>query len=546
MDEMGHLPSGVFHWEFRRFDMYRVNPPLVRLVGGFPAWLTRVPYDWSKFSDDTGRRPEFTIGVDRFDIVKLDLQRDFIVPRLFCLSFSLVGALILTLWVWQVFGSLSGNVACAFWCFSPDVLAHGQTIVPDVGSVAIGIVACYFFWNYILIPSTQRAVIAGLGLGVALLTKLTWITGLVTLPLTALICAWIWRRELPKRSTHNRALDCGLMVITALGVLNAGYLFEGTGTSLRDYKFCSATLGGLSANARTHGNRFRTNWSGHLPVPLPKNYVSGIDYLKHEVEEKKWSFMLGEWRIGSWTHYYCVTTLLKTPEATLLAAFIGLVLVGYSVFKGRSDTRSLTMLLILGIPAISIFASVSLQGGFNQHHRYVMQIYPVMFALAASLCSRNVRSLLRFAGIVLTFSMIASTLRVSPHYLGYFNSVCGGPMNGWRLLGFSNVDWGQDLLLVDDWIKSHPNCRPLAFNLSLWNAHRNGELFGLPNNLAQSLPGDLTQKDIIDEGWYIVNVRALYNLPGQPGLQYLQKLEPVDRIGYSFHVYRVGGIANSD
>ena len=119
-------------------------------------------------------------------------------------------------------------------------------------------------------------------------------------------------------------------------------------------------------------------------------------------------------------------------------------------------------------------------------------------------------------------------------------------MNGWRLLGFSNVDWGQDLLLVDDWIKSHPNCRPLAFNLSLWNAHRNGELFGLPNNLAQSLPGDLTQKDIIDEGWYIVNVRALYNLPGQPGLQYLQKLEPVDRIGYSFHVYRVGGIANSD
>ncbi len=540
-DEMGHLPSGVFHWKYQRFDMYRVNPPLVRLVAGFPAWLNGVAYDWSGFSDDPGRRPEFTIGVARLDSAKLAVHKDFIVPRLFCLCFSLLGALILTLWVWQVYGALSANVACAFWCFSPDVLAHGQTIVPDVGAVAIGLVAGYLLWNYILVPSTYGALISGIGLGFALLTKLTWITGLVTLPLTTLICAWIGRRELPTRSAQKRASDCGLMVVTALMILNAGYLFEGSGTLLRDFRFCSVAFGGPGSNAISHGNRFENHWLGHLPIPFPKNYLSGIDYLKYEVEEKKWSFMLGEWRNGSWPHYYCVTTLIKTPEATLLAGFIGLIVVGYTIAKGQADIRSYTMILVLGIPAIFIFASVSLQGGFNHHHRYVMQIYPVMFVLAASLCRQGVKAnWFCCAAILLTFSMITSSLRVSPHFLGYFNSASGGPTNGWRLLGFSNIDWGQDILLVDDWIREHPNCRPLAFELTMSHYSGNGELFDLPNKSPRSFRADATPNDVTDDCWYIVNVRSLFNFPNELGLQYLQQLEPVDRIGYSFHVYRVG------
>ncbi len=39
--------------------------------------------------------------------------------------------------------------------------------------------------------------------------------------------------------------------------------------------------------------------------------------------------------------------------------------------------------------------------------------------------------------------------------------------------------------------------------------------------------------------YWIVSVKKLYNLPGYDGLEYLQKIEPFEKIAYSYHVYRI-------
>jgi hypothetical protein len=36
MSEDAHLASGASHYQFQRFDLYRVNPPLVRLLAALP------------------------------------------------------------------------------------------------------------------------------------------------------------------------------------------------------------------------------------------------------------------------------------------------------------------------------------------------------------------------------------------------------------------------------------------------------------------------------------------------------------------------------
>jgi len=64
-DEIGHLPAGVSHWKFRRFELYKVNPPLVRAVTALPAWLRGTGYDWSYLSTSLPSRPEFEIGFRR-------------------------------------------------------------------------------------------------------------------------------------------------------------------------------------------------------------------------------------------------------------------------------------------------------------------------------------------------------------------------------------------------------------------------------------------------------------------------------------------------
>ncbi len=48
--EVGFLPAGISHWRFGRFDLFAVNPPLVRVVATVPLLVAQPEVDWSEFS----------------------------------------------------------------------------------------------------------------------------------------------------------------------------------------------------------------------------------------------------------------------------------------------------------------------------------------------------------------------------------------------------------------------------------------------------------------------------------------------------------------
>jgi hypothetical protein len=263
---------------------------------------------------------------------------------------------------------------------------------------------------------------------------------------------------------------------------------------------------------------------------------------------------MGEWKRGSWGLYYVWTTLFKTPESTLIASLLGLFVLVNGIRRKIVDQKIASMFLFVGVPAIAIFCSISFQGGFNHHHRYVLPIYPFIFFLAALVSSSVMQELLSIPGkhiglnrkwmaIPLGASLcmlsIVSTLRVHPYYTSYFNTLSGGPKNGWHLLGFSNIDWGQDVLRVDEWIRRHPVCRPLCVDLGDFGLTRS--LLDTPCTEPPLLPKGGSIDDVRTEEtqWWIISVTKLYNLPEQKGLEYLQELEPVERIAYANHVYRI-------
>ncbi|MFN7843401.1 MAG: ArnT family glycosyltransferase [Pirellula sp.] len=554
-DEIGHLTAGVSHWQYGRFDLYRVNPPLIRMMCTIFVSDSH-KYDWSHYSTFPGDRPEFTIGLDRLQREKLDFSSEFIKPRLLGLLLTAVGMLVGIVWLTQCFGkSIISIFFAAYWAFSPDLIAHGATIGPDVGAVAFGLIALFAYWRYTQKPSISSAALAGLGLGFAILCKLYWITGVLSLP----VAVWGYfylDKKLPRRPRYCVLIrDLIVSNLIVVLVVNTGYAFEDTMIPLGDYQFCSEMMGGKGASRFTPRSMIDPSsiWSS-LPIPLPRNFLLGIDFLRAEVEEKKWSFLFGEWRFGSWSYYYLLTILIKTSEPALIAALIGTWMIFLAFRRGIVDSKVMAMFFILGLPSMVIFLSVSIQGGFNHHHRYVLPIYPFLFFLATFMTSTTAKDVFlpKFSSyfrenshflillqIALCTLMIASTLRVHPHYTSYFNSISGGPVNGWRLLGFSNIDWGQDLKLVNTWITRHPECRPLCVDL--------GD-FGFTNLLLDSVctePPLRRSGASIDEvrtgetQWWIVSVTKLYNLPDQPGLQYLQQIEPVERIAYAYHVYRI-------
>jgi hypothetical protein len=543
VDEIAHLPAGVSHWKFQRFDLYRVNPPLVRSVAALPVCRS-LDYDWKFYTELPGRRPEFSIGRDRLNSRILDIQLDFRFPRLVLVLFQCLCAVVCFALVKSEFGILSGCVFYLFWCASPDVLAHGQTIGPDTIACLLVFFSSFAMARFSREPTAQRAFVCGVVIGVALLSKLTCLMLIPALPVVCCLTWFISGCPRDYRRLGRLAWGVGLAVFVSLVILNAGYLFDGTGTPLGSYRFCSAALRGEGLDAYGLGSRFSGRWLGEIPVLLPRDYVLGIDYLKFEVEHKMWSFLAGEWRLGSWWYYYVFTTLLKTPLPALLGAMCGL---GYAVYRWRSGRLHLGVkvwLVSLSIPVMFIFVSVSYQGGFNHHHRYVMAINPIFFLLISVLAlpDNNRISRLRLASVGLFGSaMLFSTVSVAPYYLSFFNSVAGGPENGWRYLGFSNIDWGQDILEVDKWLKAHPERRPLVMDIGYFGM--NGELFDVPTLLPPRLPKgasvDEVRRTLAEPQWWIISVRQLYNLPGQDGLEYLQQLEPVERIAYAYHVYRI-------
>jgi hypothetical protein len=557
IDEVGHLAAGLSHWQLGRFDLYRVNPPLVRSVAVVPVLVAQPKTDWSAYSDEPGARPEFDIGRD---LIAANGARSFwffTLARWACIPFSLLGGWVCFRWARELYGDWPGLLALALWCFEPNVLAHAQMITPDTGAAAFGLAAAYCFRRWLKEPGWLRAIAAGAVLGLALLTKTTWILLFALWPTLWLAWKLPERRGLPLRAWLKQAAQLGLTLLCGLYLLNLGYGFEGGLERLGSYPFVSESLGGpavAEAGAGARGNRFDGSWLGELPVPVPRNYLLGIDVQKRDFEAHYWSYLRGEWRREGWWYYYLYALAVKVPLGVwglaLLAAGLGLARRGYAA-GWREELFLLT-------PAAVVLALVSAETGFNHHLRYVLPVFPFAFvwmSKAARAFQRKERWAAVLTGGLAAWAVVSSLL-VYPHSLSYFNEAAGGPANGGTHLVDSNIDWGQDLLYLKEWLDAHPEARPLHLAyFGFCDPRVAGIEFELPPTgptTAEEVAGPKGRELGPKPGWYAVSVTLLhgygFSLPsgrggwvGAPrdGFTYFLRFRPVARAGWSIYIYHI-------
>jgi 4-amino-4-deoxy-L-arabinose transferase-like glycosyltransferase len=296
------------------------------------------------------------------------------------------------------------------------------------------------------VPTWQRAAAAGLLLGLAELAKMTWIFLFLLWPALWILWRFTSRRDLASSGKWLSA-STQLVVILALGlyILNFGYAFDGTLTKLRDFTFVSKSLTELD-DPGTPGNRFAELWEGGLRIPVPHQYVLGIDAQKRDFEDfHSPSYLRGEWKQGGWWYYYLYAIFVKTPhgmQCLFLAVIAALAL-------GKLHVRRRDSLVLLA-PGALIVAIASFETGINHHMRYVLPFFGFGLVLlgASFLFLINGRNLLRIPTAALLLWSICSSAFIYPHSLAYFNELAGGPQNGHRHLLHSNIDWGQDLLML--------------------------------------------------------------------------------------------------
>lgn len=572
-NENGRLASGILYYKTGDYSSFRVNPPLTSLTGAIPSLLTGAKSaKRSELTFSPFERVEYQAG---YLFAKNNPKYRYLLfaGRFCCICILLVCYLITFRYAISLYGTIAVILFICTCLFSPYFLGHGHLITPDVSSGAIALLSIYFFRRWLFRFDYKSALVAGLVLGLAELTKFTLLIFYPLLPLLWIITKLPMAGTVSYVSLRKQLVHIILIFTVSLFVINMGYMFEGTGKLLRSYKFQTSLLTGyknLNEIPLAGGNRFdgRGNFAesliGYVPVPLPKNFVQGVDTQLKDFEHCKNSYLRGSWSKRGWWYYYLYAILLKNPLGTiglfLLALFCTFFLRGYNA--GWRDE------LVVLFPGIALLVFVSSQTGFSVHSRYAIPALPFFYLWSAKVAraftpqvkaaspksSRVVRWITVF---MLTWS-VGSSLWVYPHSIAYFNELAAvlptpedrnyphpktnlvrtpcqkicrfldaGPLNGPRHLLDSNIDWGQDVYGLERWCKRHQDIDDLT--LLTWT--------GPPiyrTSIPIPKPGTI---DLSAPRWYAVSVNFLYG----ENKEYRSFLNfaPEAIIGYTIYVYHV-------
>jgi hypothetical protein len=558
LDEVAHLAAGIHQWQYFDFSLYKVNPPLVRTIAALPVLLARPKTDWNAINNDPRARSEFQVGQD---FVKANGARSFwlfALARWACIPFSLIGGYVCYRWASELYGGRSGLLALGLWCVCPNILANGAMITPDLAASALGVAACFIFYRWLMQPTWKAAVLAGVLLGAAELTKTTWIILFALWPHLWLAWTITDRAGGSPNSAHLRQVAqlAGILLI-AVYLMNCAYGWDHSFQRLGQYEFVSEALNGKSSRVGT-GNRFAGKSVGYLPIPFPQPYVEGIDVQRGDFERTKWSYRGGVQQLGGWWYWYGYALLFKLPSGSLLLALLAILVTIVSRTYSAGWRRELNLV----IPMIAIMTLVSFETGFSRYLRYVLPCFPFAFIwiskiARAPLCGHVVLG--RVVSLLMCWVTISSAAIV-PHSLSYFNEVAGGPLHGHAYLLDANIDWGQDLLYLRRWLEAHPEARPLHLayfgfvdpkvaGISAEPAApvaNAGTGHTMPRNVHHRPQWDYSSSAPAtgpQPGWYAVSVNNVLGYKhfdvDNPYFTYFLRFKPVATAGYSIYIYHL-------
>ncbi len=411
--------------------------------------------------------------------------------RIIIIAFSLLLGFFVYLWAKKLFGLEAGMLALFFYTFEPNIIAHSALFTSDLLATAFIFISSYYFWAFLSNSKWKNVLVFGLAFGLALISKFS---ALLLFPIYAavfLIYAALRRERIaPFIPKFFAAL------VISLFTINASYLFSGTFTKLGDYNFNVL-------------NTLKNEYTSWVPVPLPRYYLEGMEVARWHSEGGHfgwYAFLMGEYSKMGWWYYFIVAFLIKTPVTTLLMLSLFL-----AVFFANRLYKNPSYYFLL-VPIAAFVIAISFFNHVNIGLRYILPVYPFIFVAIGSLYSFFSKSSFRMNILIfLLVFYLLSSLSIFPHYLAYFNELVGGPENGHKYLIDSNLDWGQDDKLIEEYAKTHaiiknPGCSPVK---------------GLIAVNANSLRGIFDDYGINCYRW----LRENY--------------EPVDYVGYSWLVYNI-------
>ena len=429
-DEPGDIMAGLDAWQHYRFQIWTEHTPLGGML--MTLRLSRTPVAITSQALPVGYRvtamqpgPEWLAGHTR--------------PMSTLLGIALGAAL------WfatrRLFSEGAANVALALFAFTPSLIAHFSLATTDgVGALFFFLIA-FQLLRWRAHQGRWQAMLLGLALGGLLLAKLYASPFvLLTLALMLVLDRRIFLMT-PRRWNWKPMLAAlGIALLTWW----AGYFFHVSHVHVGD--------GHVTA---TFPNRPAKVWATKSQVQvdllLPAGeFFEGLREINFISRRGRPAWFLGKvYPKGGIKLYYPVAMALKWPTILLLLFFASLIL------GVRKTCRAPGDLLIMSLFGL-VYLAFAVQSRYAIGERHILPLYPFALLIAGGVWEHARRYRAAMIVIVLALCLnAADALRYAPAYLSYFNLLVK-PVNSWRLLTDSNLDWGQGLLALRDYQQQHP------------------------------------------------------------------------------------------
>ena len=256
------------------------------------------------------------------------------------------------------------------------------------------------------------------------------------------------------------------------------------------------------------------------------------------VEGGNTTYFFGQVTNQSFREYFPLVFLIKEPIPSIILLLTAIAIGFYLLLRNNlsdfpkhiwkniksylnNHITETAMLLF-----VALYAYVSITGNLNIGFRHLFPILPFMYiliakeimALAARLRGMVKNNFWLDYCFILVLWLVAETAFAYPYYLAYFNETIGGSKNGYKYVTDSNVDWGQDLKRLTNWVNEN-NIDKIRVDY-----FGGGDVQHYLGNKAIIWHADMGE----EPGWYAISATFLENslyyriTRGEPDYQWLR------------------------
>jgi hypothetical protein len=518
-DEGIHISAGYTYLQRGDYSWNMEHPPLVKLVSALPlAWLH---LDVPAPAADGKRRDQVQYGIEFLYRNRVHADTILIAARSANILLTLLFVAAVAWWTRRRFGPSAALLALVLCAFDPNFIAHGRYVTTDYPVTAFYFFACVLWVEYLERGSFRSLLGAALVFTLAMIAKFS---AILLIPTLLVLYAVRWAQK-PAEFPLRRLAVAGA---TVLATLLAGVLAVYWPETLRCLTSNVPPLADVVNRENLVGDAlWRLGRTLHLPA---HRFLVGLNAVAEHNAGGHNSYLLGLRSDVGWWYYFPVVFAVKSTVAALAAMMI--VLVAGIWRMARAGFRDIPILAIgLAFPPVLYFV-LSMTSGINIGMRHILPVYPFLYVGVAALLGGARSSWRLGVGLVLGLLQILECARIAPDYLAFFNAFVGGPGNGPLYLADSNIDWGQDVKKLVQWLDAHGTRRARVFYFGNAQLRYYGvDELGFPG------PRDQQGWTQIDDYCVASVTPLLGNYVPLEDLAPLRLREPIAKVGWSMYVY---------